>query len=89
MSEEEQEMGFPEVGDTLTVAGDPDGIWSGPEGYRPGRTVTVREVETRPGHYYRPIPDIWVKSELCWVKVNEFSGCWFPRCFKEIKHLQK
>lgn len=81
------ETGFPEPGDMLTTARQYITI-GGQIIHEKGDKVEVEAVGIREGHWYRPLPDIWIKPVLSWVKIVGEYGHWLPGAFEETKHLK-
>lgn len=82
----EKETGFPEPGDVLTVNGTIVSV-GGQIRFEKGDKLTVEDVGITEGHWYRPIPDIWIKPKLNWIKIQGEYGHWLPGAFEETKHL--
>ncbi len=81
---------FPEIveGVTLTVKNDNITI-GGQIVLAKGQKVEVEGLEIREGHYYRPLPDIWIDAEITGIKLKGISGHWFPRAFVEFHNQTK
>ncbi len=83
----DKETGFPEPGDELTIDGQMITI-GGQITHNKGDKVIVEAVGIQEGHWYRPLPDIWIKSRLQWVKIQGEYGHWLPGAFEETKNLK-
>jgi hypothetical protein len=83
----DKETGFPEVGDTLTIANQIFTI-GGQIIHEAGDKVVVREVSIREGHPYRTIPDIWIPPQLRSIKlVGHYGIDYLPDTFEETKQF--
>lgn len=84
-----EETGFPEPGDTLTIAGEIITI-GGQIMHEKGDKVIVEKVDVREGHWYRPIPDIWIKAELGSIGLVGYDHIsYLPHTFEETKRFIK
>lgn len=83
----DKETGFPEPGDELTFGGQQITI-GGQIIHDKGDKVIVESVEIKEGHWYRPLPDIWIKPQLLWVKLEGERGHWLCGAFEETKHFK-
>lgn len=51
-----------------------------------GEKATVADVIYNKGHYYRTLPDIWVKPEIALFKLAGIYGHWQPEAFLEYRN---
>lgn len=76
---------FPQPGDEVTFNCELISI-GGQILHTKGEKATVSKTTIREGHWYRPLPDIWVPDELMDVSIVEDRGvCFLPDTFEEFE----